>query len=270
MSKGTLLIHGIDGQQLPMNLIYGLIDPRTRLIRYIGQSSVGVGRPKQHAKSRVTTYCRNWIKKLQQAKLTYEIVVLDVLDDASELDELECWWIAFGKACDWPLTNLTDGGMPSVKTLTRRSERQKRKIERAAQRADARRRKAEERQRVKDALEAESIERVRKLRSMLYSPGQLAAVERRQQESRRPQQSPAEIEGRCFELFETHTGSPGMFIEVVIGARVTPATARWLYEKWLTSRSRGLQAMRKDHKELRTRLALECLRNMDGLTPEKA
>lgn len=261
MSKIPPLIHGIVGSHnVPMNLIYGLIDPRTRLIRYIGQSSVGTKRPKQHAKSATDTYCRNWIRSLQRLRLTYEIIILDILDDASELDEGECWWIVFGRVCGWPLTNLTEGGVPSAETLTKRTERQKRNAERTERNAAVRQRKTEERQRTKATYEAASAERLRNFRLTIYSPAQLTAMKRGKAERSQSQRSPAEIEQRVFKLFEQHAENPRMFIDVVIGARVTPDTARWLHEKWLTSKSRGAFAMARDREELRRRLALEYLR----------
>lgn len=257
MSKTAILIHGlVDLRHVPMNLIYGLIDPRTRLIRYIGQSSVGTQRPKQHTKADSGTYCHNWIKALQRLKLTYEIVILDTLNDESELDEAECWWIAFGSACRWPLTNLTEGGVPSAETLAERAERQKRKAERAQRAEAARRQKDEKRKRAKVEYEAASAARIRNT----YSPAQLAAIDQRKKARRQARRSPAEIEQRCFQLFEKHAGTRRMFIDVVIGARVTPEIARWLYEKWLTSGKRGALDVTKDHEELGQRLTIECLR----------
>lgn len=39
----------------------------------------------------------------------FDVVVLDCAP-ARDLGALEVWWIAFGRSCGWPLTNLTDGG----------------------------------------------------------------------------------------------------------------------------------------------------------------
>lgn len=90
-------------------LVYGLIDPRTRLIRYVGKSSSGYKRPREHATATKKTYCHSWILQLKNLGLTYEITILEVCDSAQLIDK-ERWWIAFGKACGWPLTNMTDGG----------------------------------------------------------------------------------------------------------------------------------------------------------------
>lgn len=44
------------------------------------------------------------------AGLSYEIAVLDIRDSADGLNEAERWWIAYGRASGWDLTNHTDGG----------------------------------------------------------------------------------------------------------------------------------------------------------------
>jgi len=109
------------------NLIYGLIDPRTRLIRYIGMSSTGASRPRHHAcpsQLRQNSHRASWIRNLLRSGRLYEIVVLEVLPNANDLDEAECWWIAFGKACGWLLTNAQDGGAPSIEALKQRAVRQ--------------------------------------------------------------------------------------------------------------------------------------------------
>lgn len=95
-------------------LIYGLVDPRTKLVRYVGQSSSGLRRPRHHAnpsqlKSK-RTHRSSWIKSLQAIGLRYEIAVLEVFASEAPLNDAEQWWIAYGRACGWDLTNHTDGG----------------------------------------------------------------------------------------------------------------------------------------------------------------
>lgn len=195
----------------PANLIYGLIDPRTLLIRYVGLSSTGMRRPRDHRRpSCPDTYCRRWVKSLQSEGLDYQIVVLEVLKDAVELDQAERWWIAYGRACDWPLTNLTKGGGPSETAL---AERRRRDFA-----ATARKR-------------------------VVYSPEKIAELERLRRLRNR---SPAEVRSRCFELFEKHIGSQELLIDVVIGARVAPDTAKRLYKEWLlVSQQRGERTLRE-------------------------
>lgn len=92
-------------------LIYGLIDPRTRLIFYIGLSSTGMSRPKSHRRpSTQGSRCRDYVRALQKDGFDYEITVLEEVRNPTELPLSERRWIAYGKACGWPLTNATAGG----------------------------------------------------------------------------------------------------------------------------------------------------------------
>jgi hypothetical protein len=97
----------------PQFLIYGLVDPRTKLVRYVGCSSKGLVRPRAHAHPKTLakdrTHKANWIRSLLEEGYAYEIAVLaSSTEEALKADEV--WWIAYGRASAWPLTNLTDGG----------------------------------------------------------------------------------------------------------------------------------------------------------------
>lgn len=105
-------------------IIYGLVDPRTLLARYIGLSASGLERPSRHRRPselRRHGHKTNWIKALHALGLDYTIVVLEEVASRGALADLERFWIAYGRACGWPLTNLTDGGegskglMPEVR-----------------------------------------------------------------------------------------------------------------------------------------------------------
>lgn len=92
-------------------IIYGLIDPRTLLVRYVGKSESGMSRPRSHrGLARTGRHCASWIRALIAAGFSYDIAVLEELPSRDVLEESERWWIAFGRASGWPLTNLTDGG----------------------------------------------------------------------------------------------------------------------------------------------------------------
>jgi hypothetical protein len=96
-------------------IIYGLADPRTGEIRYVGKSCSGLIRPRAHRKPcmlrRDTNRHKvNWIEQLQAAGISYSITVLEEAGAALDLDALEQKWIAFGRSSGWPLTNLSDGG----------------------------------------------------------------------------------------------------------------------------------------------------------------
>lgn len=95
-------------------LIYGLVDPRTDEIRYIGKSCNGLTRPKAHGlPSCLKKDCGhkgNWIRQLQSEGLEYRIAILEESTRAIDLADLESYWIAQGKGIRWRLTNLTAGG----------------------------------------------------------------------------------------------------------------------------------------------------------------
>ncbi len=96
----------------PCYLIYGLVDPNSLLVRYIGKSSIGLVRPRQHrfpSNRKGNTYRDHWINQLFNSGYDYSIAILEYSDKAS-LSASEIWWIAYGRALGWPLTNLTAGG----------------------------------------------------------------------------------------------------------------------------------------------------------------
>jgi len=100
------------------HLIYGLIDPRTLLIRYIGMSATGMHRPENRrlpSFKRDNDFTRAWLSEFMSLGLRFEIVVLQY-SSATSLKSDERWWITFGRMCEWPLTNLTGGGEGALNT----------------------------------------------------------------------------------------------------------------------------------------------------------
>jgi hypothetical protein len=96
----------------PNNIIYGLIDPRTRLVRYVGQSCRGLDRVRRHRwkSSKDGTHCARWIRSLRRDGLEFDATVLERVEGSEDLNTAERYWIAYGRASGWPLTNLTSGG----------------------------------------------------------------------------------------------------------------------------------------------------------------
>lgn len=95
------------------NIIYGLTDPRTGEIRYIGKSTNGMRRPNIHSTPsclRDETHKTHWIRELRRNGLRYGIVVLATTADKCELNKLEKALIAKARSDGWRLTNATDGG----------------------------------------------------------------------------------------------------------------------------------------------------------------
>lgn len=112
-------------------IIYGLVDPRTKEVRYIGQSINGIRRLQEHAsaaKRGEKGRKANWIRSLQRLGLSFKTVIIE-RTERDKLNEREKFWISIYKSfCD--LTNISDGGDSDIEALTKRvitpAERQKR------------------------------------------------------------------------------------------------------------------------------------------------
>ena len=93
--------------------IYGLIDPRTSQLRYVGKTNKSIAtRLNGHLYDRKvgkTTRVGNWIKNLLSDDLKPDIILLETVTE-SEWVEAEIFWISYFKSLGSNLTNLTDGG----------------------------------------------------------------------------------------------------------------------------------------------------------------
>jgi hypothetical protein len=93
-----------------MGVIYGLCDPDTGEIRYVGKT-VGIAkdRLKGHLKASRTgkAHLHKWVRSLKGRSPT--VTILD-RGPARWLDDLERWWIAYCRRMGYRLTNHTDGG----------------------------------------------------------------------------------------------------------------------------------------------------------------
>lgn len=98
----------------PLVFTYGLIDPRTFELKYIGITKNIKTRLLDHiriAKNDLDTniHKRSWIKHLLNLNLKPEIIILETcLPDDSANSEI--WWISLCRSLGFNLTNLTDGG----------------------------------------------------------------------------------------------------------------------------------------------------------------
>lgn len=125
-------------------LIYGLVDPRTDEVRYIGQSSSGLIRPLNHG-TPSSLQCRrhsaHWLRSLGDAGLHYGVRILEELSSRDDLDKAEIRWIAAARAAGWSLTNHNDGGggnrgwKASAETKAKMSTSGKRRMADPAERA---------------------------------------------------------------------------------------------------------------------------------------
>jgi len=92
--------------------IYGLVDPISGQLRYIGQTM----RPLQKrlidhtSESRTThTHKSNWIRTLLSRGLVPGIILIQEVDDEIR-NQAEIFWIAYFIGLGCPLTNCTEGG----------------------------------------------------------------------------------------------------------------------------------------------------------------
>jgi len=97
----------------PQFIIYGLEDPRTGEVRYVGKSSSGLRRARSHSGPKRSasehTHKARWVRSLLARGEKPRVVVLEVCA-ADDLADVECYWIAQGRGLGWRLTNATKGG----------------------------------------------------------------------------------------------------------------------------------------------------------------
>ena len=82
---------------------------------YIGRSSKGLRRPREHGEAKYiaghsTLPVVRWIQKLRRAGLNYEIVILEEVASADQLNEAERFHIMYLRSVGASLLNCTDGG----------------------------------------------------------------------------------------------------------------------------------------------------------------
>ena len=98
----------------PQHLVYGLIDPRTNELRYIGKSSRGLVRPKQHCTQtgrKLNTHNGSWLKNMWADNETLpSVLILATCEDEKHALSQERVLIAKFRTTGFNLTNLTDGG----------------------------------------------------------------------------------------------------------------------------------------------------------------
>ena len=90
--------------------IYGLADPITKDIRYIGKSIRVKGRYNDHLNDKSKTYKANWITSLRKRGLKPFLIILEELNDTDDWQKVEIEWIKKAKKSGWKLVNATDGG----------------------------------------------------------------------------------------------------------------------------------------------------------------
>lgn len=95
------------------NVIYGLIDPNTQELRYVGYSKDLKTRMRQHyqpANLKRITHKNNWLKSLINLGQKAEVYVIEKYDTPEELPQAEIEMIAYYRYVGCDLTNGTYGG----------------------------------------------------------------------------------------------------------------------------------------------------------------
>lgn len=90
--------------------IYGLREPDTQLVRYIGKTIDPHRRWLNHLCEKSKTRRAYWVQSLERRGLRPEMVIIEEIFGAWPWQESERFWIAFARANNWPLVNMTDGG----------------------------------------------------------------------------------------------------------------------------------------------------------------
>jgi len=121
-----------------MAAIYGLIDPITQELKYIGQTIKSPevrleGHLRDARYAKYGTKNIRWIKSLQEKGINPVLVVLESNLDINQLNELEIFYIAYFKFIGCTLNNMTPGGLghlnhaPSLETRKKLSDSHKKK-----------------------------------------------------------------------------------------------------------------------------------------------
>lgn len=107
---GTGLVNQDDPATWRVNYIYGLTDPETGAVRYIGKSIRPLERFANHMNEKSNCHRSHWLQSLKARGLEPGLVIFEEVSGAWPWQEAERYWIARGRRLGWPLTNNTSGG----------------------------------------------------------------------------------------------------------------------------------------------------------------
>lgn len=113
-------------------VVYGLVDPESGQLRYIGKSCCGLKRARSHAYpsylNRDRSHCGNWIRSLSRRGLRYGIVTIQTHETQGLLSQAEAFWISYFRSMGCQLTNITDGGEGCAGRVVSESTREKMRL----------------------------------------------------------------------------------------------------------------------------------------------
>lgn len=99
--------HEVDG---PAHYIYGLYDPRTGALRYIGKSDRPRERLTNQMNEKADTYRCHWLQELRALGLRPIQVIIDAVPAGGDWQTVERAYILAARSAGHRLTNGTDGG----------------------------------------------------------------------------------------------------------------------------------------------------------------
>lgn len=77
----------------PDNLIYGILDPRTNVCVYVGQTTEGIKRPITHLVNSHNYMLRRFVSELLKDNLVPHIHIFESNLSINQLDEKESYWV---------------------------------------------------------------------------------------------------------------------------------------------------------------------------------
>lgn len=90
--------------------IYGLVDPETMQIRYIGKTINPAQRLTSHCREKSSCHRSNWIQSIKAKGMRPYMICIDEVRGDWPWQESERFWISLAIRSGWPITNNTSGG----------------------------------------------------------------------------------------------------------------------------------------------------------------
>lgn len=102
-------------EQKLKHLVYGLVDPRSGELKYVGKSSIGMRRPRKHqlptGRKQACAYNGNWLRSMYaDGETVPSILVLKECTSEEEAYSEEKSIIKLFRESEFSLTNMSDGG----------------------------------------------------------------------------------------------------------------------------------------------------------------
>jgi hypothetical protein len=103
--KPSQLPSSVDG----VAYIYGLVDPRTNQLRYVGKTKDAYHRYYDHMRARKNSHLRNWLRQVKSCGDQPEMLIIETVT-TEQWPEAERFWIAYFEYIGANLCNRHGGG----------------------------------------------------------------------------------------------------------------------------------------------------------------